>query len=40
MQVLYDNKKFEVQEGASIQDVLKNEIKKSEVPIIGAKYNN
>ena len=40
MQILYDNKKFEVQEGTSIQEVLKNEIEKSEVPIIGAKYNN
>ena len=40
MQVLYDNKKIEVQEGASIQEVLKNEIEKSEIPIIGAKYNN
>lgn len=40
MQVLYDNRKFEVQEGTSIQEVLKNEIEKSEVPIIGAKYNN
>ena len=40
MQILYDNKKIEVQEGATIQEVLKNEIEKSDVPIIGAEYNN
>ena len=28
MQILYDNRKFEVQEGTSIQEVLKNEIER------------
>ena len=40
MKVKYNDKEFDVKEKTTIQELLKKEIEKSEVPIIGAKFNN
>ena len=40
MRIQYKDKELEVQEGVTIQDLLKEEIEKSEYPVIGAIYNN
>ena len=40
MKVIYNSKMIEIQDNTTIKDVLKEEIEKSQYPIIGAKFNN
>ena len=40
MKIIYNSEEMEIPTGTTIKEALKEEIEKSEVPIIGAKYNN
>lgn len=40
MKIIYNSKEIEVPENTMIKDALKDEIEKSEFPVIGAKFNN
>ena len=40
MNIRFDNKEIEIQEKIKIADLLKDEIKSKEIPVIGAKFNN
>ena len=40
MKIIYNSEEMEIPTGTTIKEAFKEEIEKSEVPIIGAKYNN
>ena len=40
MKIMYNSEEMEIPTGTTIKEAFKEEIEKSEVPIIGAKYNN
>ena len=40
MKIIYKSQEFDVLEGTSIKDAFKEQIEKSEFPVIGAKFNN
>lgn len=40
MKIIYNSKEFDIPENTPIGEAFKNEIEKSEFPIIGAKFNN
>ena len=40
MQIIYNNKELNVNDNITIKELLNEEIEKSEIPIIGAKFNN
>ena len=40
MQIIYNDKELNVNDNTTIKELLKEEIEKSEIPIIGAKFNN
>ena len=40
MQIIYNDKTYDAKENSTIYEILKDEIEKSEMPIIGAKFNN
>ena len=40
MKVLFNEKEYEVNEKIKISKLLRNEIKKNEHPVVGAKFNN
>lgn len=40
MRVKYQDKEIEVQKGSIVREVLKEEIEKSEIPVVACKYNN
>ena len=40
MQIIYNDKELNVNDNTTIKELLKEEIEKSKIPIIGAKFNN
>ena len=40
MKIIYNSQEREISKNTSIKEAFKEEIEKSEIPIIGAKYNN
>ena len=40
MKIIYKSQEFDVPKGTSIKDAFKEQIEKSEFPVIGAKFNN